>query len=143
MEPACRDEKISMARTQPTERVRIQPAASYTLARRHRWRRALKAVILLTVPLYCVGFSMLALARIEVVVQQAASSPLFVGGLVFLIFLALLEPFTGAMTTSCATGAHCAGLAMADPVSCVGFMGGCLTVVGVISGVLALVVWVF
>lgn len=142
MEPAYTDKKTRMARTQPTERVLIQPAASYTVVRR-RWHRALKALILLTVPLYCVGFSLLALARIEVLVQQAASSPLFVGGLVFLMLLALLEPFTGAMTTSCATGAQCAGLAVADPVSCVGFLGGCLTVVGVLSGVLALVVWLF
>lgn len=132
-----------MARTQPTERVYIQPAAPYAAVRRRRWRRALKAVILLTVPFYCVGISLLAVARLEVIVQRAASSPLLVGGLLFLVLLGLLEPFTGAMTTSCATGAHCAGVAIADPVSCVGFLGGCLTVVGVLSGLVALVVWVF
>jgi Ca2+/H+ antiporter len=143
MEASNADEKIAMARTQPTERVRIQPAVRYAGVRRRRWRRALKVVIVLTVPLYCVGFTLLAVARVEVLVQQAASSPLFLGGLVFFMILALLEPFTGAMTTSCATGAQCAGLAIGDPISCMGFLGGCLTVVGVISGIVALVVWLF
>ncbi|MBS1252542.1 MAG: hypothetical protein MAG451_01582 [Anaerolineales bacterium] len=114
----------------PSERKRRQ--------RRHRW---LKAVILLTVPFYCVGFSMLALVRVEAMLNRAASSPMFLGGIVLFAFLLLMEPFTGVMTHSTAAAAKGAAVGIADPVSCLSIVGGCLTVIGVVSGAVAFMAW--
>lgn len=131
-----------MASIQHTQPIHVPPRPVATeRERRQRRHRLLKAVILLTVPLYCVGFTLLAMLRVEEVVNRAASSPLFLGGLAFFAFLLLIEPWTGAVTHSCAAGVKCASIGGADPVSCLGCLGGCLTVVGVVAGIVALGTW--
>lgn len=126
-----------MAPIQHTQPIYVepQPAASEP-TRRRRWHRLLKAIILLTVPLYCVGFTLLTMVRVEVIVNRVASSPLFLGGLAFFVFLLLIEPWTGAVTHSCTAGAKCAAVGAADPVSC-------LTVIGVLAGIVVLAIWLF
>lgn len=118
------------------------PAASEQHKRRRRRHRFLKAVILLTVPFYCLGFTLLAMLRVEALLQRAASSPLFLGGLLFFVFLLLIEPWTGTVSNGCAAGVKCASVGAADPMSCLSVFGGCLTVIGVLAGVVALAVWV-
>ncbi|MFQ5596177.1 MAG: hypothetical protein ACE5HA_18705 [Anaerolineae bacterium] len=131
-----------MASIQHTQPIHVPPRpVSSERARRQRRHRLLKAVILLTVPLYCVGFTLLAVLRVEEIVNRAASSPLFLGGLVFFAFLLLIEPWTGAVTHSCAAGVKCASVGAADPVSCLGCLGSCMTVVGVGAGIVALASW--
>ncbi|RME42161.1 MAG: hypothetical protein D6791_18410 [Chloroflexi bacterium] len=131
-----------MASSQHTQPIQIQPQPIPSdRERRRRRHRLLKAVILLTVPFYCAGFTLLAMLQVEAIVNRVASSPMFLGGLVFFIFLLLAEPWTGMMTHSCAAGVKCASVGAGDPVSCLGCMGSCLTVVGVVAGMAALVAW--
>ena len=133
---------ISMASMPHTQPIRVPPRAVASEGeRRRRWHLFLKAVILLTVPFYCVGFTMLAMLRIEAILQRAASSPLFLGGLALFALVLLLEPWTGAVTHSCAAGVKCASVGAADPVSCLGCLGSCLMVIGMLAGVVAFVGW--
>lgn len=133
-----------MASTQHTEPIHIepQPVASQR-KRRQRRHRFLKAIILLTVPFYCIGFTLLGMLRVEAMLDRAASSPMFLGGLLFFALLLLIEPWTGAVTNGCAAGAKCASVGIADPLSCLSILGGCLTVIGVMAGVAGLAVWLF
>lgn len=131
-----------MASIQQTQPIRVEPQpAEPTEKRRRRRHRWLKAIILLTVPFYCVGASMLALVHVEAMLSRASSSPLFLGGLAFFALLLIIEPFTGAMTHTCAVGAKTAAVGLADPLSCLTVAGGCLSVIGVLGGIVALVVW--
>lgn len=133
---------ISHAQVGPrAQAVRVKPQSVTLEQTRRRRHRFLKAIILLTIPFYCVGLSMLTLLRIEVILNRVASSPLFLGGLLFLALLLLIEPWTGAVTHSCIAGAKCASMGVADPVSCLTLIGGCLTVIGVMAGIVAFVVW--
>lgn len=133
---------ISMTSIPHTQPIRVPPRAVASERERRRRRHLfLKAVILLTVPFYCVGFTMLAMLRIEAILQRAAASPLFLGGLALFALVLLLEPWTGAVTHSCAAGVKCAGVSAGDPLSCLGCVGGCLTVIGVLAGLVALVGW--
>ncbi|MFQ5859517.1 MAG: hypothetical protein ACE5LU_28295 [Anaerolineae bacterium] len=122
----------SIQRTEPIY-VEPQPVASER-KRRQRRHRLFKAIILLTVPFYCTGFTFLTMLRIEVMLKQVTSSPMFLGGLLFFILVLLIEPWTGAVTNGCAFGAKCASVGAADPVSC-------LTVIGVLVGIAALAIW--
>jgi len=131
-----------MALIQHTQPISVPPRPVPPEPERRRRRHLfLKAVILLTAPFYCIGFTLLAMLRVEEVVHRAASSPLFLGGLAFFAFLLLIEPWTGAVTHSCAAGAKCASVGAADPVSCLGCLGSCLTVIGVLAGIVALAGW--
>jgi len=131
-----------MASIQHTQPIQVEPRPVVSERERRRRRHLfLKAVILLTAPFYCIGFTLLATLHIETMVNRAASSPLFLGGLVFFAFLLLIEPWTGAVTHSCAAGVKCASVGAADPVSCLGCMGSCLTVIGVVAGIIALAMW--
>jgi len=95
-----------------------------------RLRRLSKAVILLTLPFYCLGFSALGLLRLRDVMQHVATSPPLLGGLVLLLLLVLLEPMTGALTHTCTAGAKCAAASAAHPTGCATLLGF-LTLVGV------------
>jgi hypothetical protein len=124
-----------MASIQRTQRIYVQPdPVAPARQRRRRRHRILKAIIFLTVPFYCVGFTILTTLRVRALVSQAASSPLFLGGLVVFALLLLMEPFTGAVTNSCAVGAKCAAVGAAEPVSC-------LTTLAALAGIIALAVW--
>lgn len=131
-----------MTLRQQTQPIQVPPQpVEPTKKRRQRRHRLLKAIILLTVPFYCIGTSMLALAHIETMLSRASSSPLFLGGLAFFALLLIIEPFTGVMTHTCTVGAKTAAVGAADPLSCLTVAGGCLSVVGVLGGFVALVVW--
>lgn len=129
-----------MASIPRTQQIYIEPQSVISKQGRHR-HRFLKAVILLTVPFYCVGFTLLSVLRIEALLNRVAASPLLLGGLAFFVLLLLMEPFTGAVTNSCAVGIKCASVGVADPMSCLTLLGGCLTVIGVLAGLVALGVW--
>ena len=91
---------------------------------RARWlRRLSKAVILLTLPFYCLGFSALGLLRLRDVLQHVATSPPVLGGLLLLLLLVLLEPMTGILTHTCAAGVKCAAAGASHPVGCATFLG--------------------
>ncbi len=103
---------------------------------RRSWRRArrlFKAILLLTLPFYCLGFTALGVLRLRVLVSHVATSPLLLGGLLFMLLLILLEPWTGVVSNGCAVGAKCAAAGAADPVGC--------TVVLALLVVLAGVLW--
>ena len=97
-----------------------------TQARRHQKRRRLhrllKVVIVLTIPLYCMGFTLLALAQVERMLQQATSSPIVLGGLIFLLLLLIAEPFTGMTTNTCVAGVKCAAAGASHPLGCLTFV---------------------
>jgi hypothetical protein len=123
-----------MASIQHTQPIRIEPQPVVSIhKRRQRRHRLLKAIVLLTIPFYCIGFSLLAVARIDTLLNRAASSPMFLGGVLVFAFLLLIEPFTGALTNGCAAGAKCASVVAAEPVSC-------LTVITILAGIVVLAI---
>ncbi len=68
------------------------------------------------------GFTLLALVHVERMLQQAASSPLVIGGLLFLLLLLIAEPFTGMTTNTCVAGAKCAAAGASHPLGCLTFV---------------------
>jgi hypothetical protein len=88
---------------------------------RRSWRRArrlFKAILLLTLPFYCLGFTALGMLRLRTLISHVATSPLLLGGLLFALLLVLLEPWTGVVSNGCAVGAKCAAAGVADPAGC-------------------------